>query len=332
MAAVSQGTDEKGEGDVKRIGITLFALMIAVTFSGCSGGYQATDFTGLWGNNPENINRSSGMAQNENYLYLSTQEGIVEIDRLTGEAMTLPGITASFDYINILDQYLFYNTGIGDTHESCGFSAVSLDGRFFKELSSNVLYPALVYNNWVYGLTTKGGELRRVELKTGKTEVLAQQPVEEFFVTEDALFYTDGQNLYQAKLDGSIPKIILEDVTLYSLTWDEENRKLFFVDTSQTEKGIGVLELDTLSYLRMDTMPAMWIHHWKDDLLLVQGESQDLFFLNLNTEEQEKVTPFAENFSVFNDTIYFEDKTGNLIAYFQERKESEEIYVKNSKS
>ena len=207
-----------------------------------------------------------------------------------------------------------------------------MDGRFFKELSSNVLYPALVYNNWVYGLTTKGGELRRVELKTSKTEVLAQQPVEEFFVTEDALFYTDGQNLYQAKLDGSIPKIILEDVTLYSLTWDEENRKLFFVDTSQTEKGIGVLELDTLSYLRMDTMPAMWIHHWKDDLLLVQGESQDLFFLNLNTEEQEKVTPFAENFSVFNDTIYFEDKTGNLIAYFQERKESEEIYVKNSKS
>ena len=93
-----------------------------------------------------------------------------------------------------------------------------------------------------------------------------------------------------------------------------------------------MLELDTLSYLRMDTMPAMWIHHWKDDLLLVQGESQDLFFLNLNTEEQEKVTPFAENFSVFNDTIYFEDKTGNLIAYFQERKESEEIYVKNSKS
>ena len=90
MAAVPQETDEKGEVDVKRIGITVFAFMIAVAFSGCSGGYQTTDFTGLWGNNPENINRSSGMAQNENYLYLSTQEGIVEIDRLTGEAMTLP--------------------------------------------------------------------------------------------------------------------------------------------------------------------------------------------------------------------------------------------------
>lgn len=311
---------------MKRAGLVAFALMIVMIFNGCSDGYQGVDFADLWGNSPENVNRSSGMAQNEKFLYLSTQEGLVEIDRSTGEVMTLPDVVTSFDYVNVVGEYLFYSPGMGDLHEPFGFSVASFDGRFFKELSSSVLYPALVYDGWAYGLTSKGGELRRVELKSSRTEVLAQKPVEEFFVTEKSLFYTDGKNLYQISPNGGSPQAILENVSLYSLTLDEKNRKLYFVDTSQTEKGISVLELDTLSYSRINVLSAMWVYHWEDEFLLVQGENQRLFFLNLSTGAQETVAPFAESFSVFENIIYYKDEKGNLMEYSKRTNKLKTIY------
>lgn len=305
---------------------TAILTCILSSFLLCACGkseFENYDFTDKYGNSSENVYMGSMMAVNENYIYIPWEGQVLEIDKNTGEILKLENINFGFGYINVVDNYIFYpeRDAQGEVE---GLVVKSLDGKYKKRILKDEYVPFVVYGDWIYATKFRGGEFVRINSKTSKVEALAEAPVEEFNIYDEVLFYSDGNNVYEMKLDGSNRKVLLSDITVFSITNMTGKSIINFI---YPDKGYSIYsydyELNKLSIVKEGYYDSIQL--LSDSRLVALRKDGTLELIDLDDLSSNIIADKVGHINIFDNIIYFQGTNQVYYRYLESTKEVETI-------
>ncbi len=293
---------------------TLYIFFVIVTFislSGCQkSDFYNKDFTGMFGNTSENVCQGGLMASTDEYIYLPLKDVVIEISRKTGESVVLQNIDPEFGYINVVDGYLFYNASSSEKNRR-GLVVQSLDGKFFRQISKKSYYPFIVFEEWIYATNLRGGNLYKINIKNSKITMLAEEPVEEFTLHDNGIFYNNGKELYSISLDGKNKQRLLSDVKLKSLIYIKKDNTLIFINSSRKNKICSYnINTKELSYIKNGEYKL--IQMFGDDEIVALDSTGLMQSFSLLDGHVDMEISGVTNFQIFDQTLYYFDESKSV--------------------
>lgn len=310
---------------MNKIRYLFLVIVIFVSLSGCQkSDFYTENFTAMIGNTSDNVCQGGLMASTDKYLYIPLKDNVLEISKETGELVALQGITAEFGYINIVNEYLYYNV-LSDEENRRGLVVQSLDARFFKQISKTSYYPFVVLGEWIYATNYRGGNPYKINIKNSETTMLAEGPVEEFTLYDNGIFYNDGNDLYTITLDGENKRKLISDIQLKSLTYSKEDNTVIFINSSEGNK-ICSYNIDTneLSNIKNGNYSFVQVLG-NDEIITLDHTGLLQSFSLLDGHVGIEVSGMA-NFQIFNHTLYYFDKSKSVYCITDKNHEPTRIY------
>ena len=292
----------------------LFLVILTITFvslSGCQkADFYTEDFTAMIGNTSDNVCQGGLMASTDKYLYIPLEDNVLEISKETGELVALQGISAEFGYINVVNEYLYYNA-LSDEENRRGIVVQSLDAKFFRQISKMSYYPFVVFGDWIYATNYRGGNLYKINSKDSETTMLAEGPVEEFTLYDNGIFYNDGNDLYAINLDGQNKQKLLPDIQLKSLTYRKQDNTLIFINSSEGNP-ISSYNIDTNELSRIKNGNYSFVQVYENDEIVTLDSTGLLQSFSLLDGHVGIEVSGVANFQIFDHTLYYIDKSKSV--------------------
>lgn len=297
---------DKGRIRVKKMTYISFVFVVSVSLLGCQkSDFYTEDFTATLGNTSENVHQGGLMASTDEYLYLPLEDGVVEISKNNGKSIVIQEIAAEFGYVNVVDGYLYYNAFSSDENKR-GLVVRSLDGKFLRQISKTSYYPFVVAEDWIYATNLRGGTLYKINIKNSELTMLAEQPVEEFSLHDNGIFYHDGDHLYSMDLNGENKQKLLSDIQVKSLSYRKKNNTLIFINSAE-DNQIYSYHIDTnqLSVIKEGDYSFVQVFG-DDEIVTLHRDGLLQSFSLLDGHVGIEISGVA-NFQIFGHTLYYFD-------------------------
>lgn len=303
------------------------SLIIILSFSlfGCQKSeFYNQDFSVDFGNTTDNILQGGLMASTDEYLYIPLENGIVEIEKKTGKPIILQDITSEFGYVNVVNGYIFYNA-FNNNENKRGLVVQSLDGKFLKQISKMSYFPFVVFGEWIYATNLRGGDLYKINIKDSERIMLAEEPVEEFALHENGIFYSDGNNLYSINLDGENKQKLLSEIKLKSLTYSNKDNTLLFINSDE-ENGIYAYNINTNKLTDVRDGDYTFVQVFENDTIVTLDSTGLLQSFSLADGHIDFEIPQVTNFQIFNDTLYYFDQFKTVYSITPKNNKPNKVY------
>ncbi|GBF74373.1 putative DUF5050 domain-containing protein [Paenibacillus sp. 598K] len=264
------------------------------------------------------------MASTDEYLYIPFENGIVEIEKKTGKPIILQDITSEFGYVNVVNGYIFYNA-FNNNENKRGLVVQSLDGKFLKQISKMSYFPFVVFGEWIYATNLRGGDLYKINIKNSEQIMLAEEPVEEFALHENGIFYSDGNNLYSINLDGENKQKLLSGIKLKSITYSNKDNTLLFINSDE-ENGIYSYNINTNKLTDVREGDYTFVQVFENDGIVTLNSSGLLQSFSLADGHIDFQIPEVTNFQIFNDTLYYFDQFKTVYSITPQNNKPNKVY------
>ncbi len=275
-------------------------LMVILSLCGCSNRLEEYDFTGKTGGTSENA-YDGGMAENNRFYYLVNDKfELLEIEKTTGEFAVIPDKEIIFGQFNIVDDLIIY---AGENR----LMVESIDGRFQKQLETGSFISLVVKEEYIYYSTSRDGKLFRINIKSGEKEQLFEYNISDYGVFDDHLFIVSDQTLYQSDLDGENTTALVEDTSMFSLSFVSD--KLYFIN-SKDLYTVYEYDLSKECSRKITGSGYQQVKCLDENRLVILNKEQDLSIFTVADGSEVEIASDIGAYFVFGEELIFSDAMG----------------------